>query len=95
MEGSEMSKKDYQDLIQAYVENKISISEFEPKFNTLFCDDENIPENIVNLLYEFFTDLDCYDASHTEEEEIEDRHQVTEKTLRLKAKETLEKLAKI
>ncbi len=86
-----MKVEEYAELIQAFLNSKILIQDFEKKYMQIFLNEtREMEQNIFLILDKFFADVECYDASinsHTE-----DDFNITEATLRKRAEETLEKL---
>lgn len=86
-----MKVEEYAELIQAFLNSKISIQDFEKEYMQTFLNEpRGMEQNVFLILDKFFADVECYDASINPD--TEDDFNITEATLRKKAEETLENL---
>lgn len=88
-----MKLEDYQKLIKSFIENEISIQEFEDQYLTAFkSESSGMSSEIFPILDQLFSDVDAYSPDCLSGEET--AFIISETKLRQQATLTLEKLKK-
>ena len=82
----------FRDLIRAFVEERITVEEFERIYLSLFKNPINkFPDQIFRILSSLYCDVDAYSPLFTADED-DGLTSITEPTLHQKAKEALKLL---